>query len=106
DNLGAMHVARAAEQEDGLACEILDEVRRYLADAIVQVITLLCPRRIIIGGGVSLMGEALLFAPLRHLVAARVFQPFTGCDLIFPAARGEEVVVHGALALARKRLAG
>jgi glucokinase len=73
-----------------------------LADAICHVIALLCPRRIVIGGGVSLLGDAL-FVPLRRLVAERVFKPFAGLTEIVPAALGEEVVVHGALALARQR---
>jgi glucokinase len=47
------------------------------------------------------MGERLLFEPLRKLVAERVFKPFANCYDIVPAALGEEVVVHGALALAR-----
>lgn len=74
-----------------------------LAEAICHVIVLLCPHRIIIGGGVSLMGEDMLFKPLRELVAERAFKPFADCYDIVPAALGEEVVVHGALALARKR---
>ena len=40
------------------------------------------------------------------MVAERVFEPFRGCYDIVPAALGEEVVVHGALALARRRLGG
>jgi glucokinase len=76
-----------------------------LSEAICHVITLLCPRRIVIGGGVSLMGEKVLFEPLRQLVAERVFKPFAGLTDIVPAALGEEVVVHGAIALARKKLA-
>jgi glucokinase len=95
-------VAEAAALGDPLAIEILGHARRILADAICQVITLLCPRRIVIGGGVSLMGEDLLFRPLRQLVAERVFAPFASCYDIVPAQLGEEVVVHGALALARQ----
>ena len=57
-----------------------------------------------IGGGVSLMGEQLLFEPLRRKVADRMFKPFAGCYDIVPAALGEEVVVHGAIALARRKL--
>ena len=49
------------------------------------------------------MGEERLFEPLRRLVAGRVFKPFADCYDIVPAALGEEVVVHGALALARKK---
>jgi glucokinase len=102
----AQDVARAAEQYNPLAVAALNRARYFLAEGICQVITLLCPRRIVIGGGVSLMGEQLLFEPLRKLVAERVFEPFAGCYDIVPAALGEEVVVHGALALARLRLGG
>jgi glucokinase len=100
----AEEVACAAHEGDSRAQAILNRAWNYLAEGICQVIVLLCPRRIIIGGGVSLMGEDLLFEPLRKLVAARVFEPFAGSYEIIPAALGEEVVVHGALALARKAL--
>jgi glucokinase len=100
----AAQVAEAASQGDRLAQNILSCARSDFADAVCNVIALLCPRRIIIGGGVSLMGERLLFEPLRQLVAERVFRPFAKCYDIVPAALGEEVVIHGALALARRRL--
>jgi glucokinase len=102
--LTASDVARAAGEGNVLACRILSHAWDSLAEAICQVIALLGPRRLVIGGGVSLMGEALLFEPLRAKVAARVFKPFAGSYDIAPAALGEEVVVHGALALARQRL--
>ncbi len=98
-------IAQAAAEGDTHAVRGLQEAWLYLASAIRQVITVLCPRRIIIGGGVSLMGEELLFKPLREYVAERVFRPFADCYDIVPAALGEEVVVHGALALARRKLA-
>jgi hypothetical protein len=50
------------------------------------------------------MGERLLFEPLRRLVAAQVFRPFAGCYETVSAALGEEVVVHGTRALARRKL--
>jgi glucokinase len=98
------HVAEAARNSDPLASEILEHARAALAGAICDMIALLCPRRVVIGGGASLMGEELFFQPLRALVAARVFAPFAGCYDIVPAALGEEVVVHGALAVARKSI--
>jgi glucokinase len=100
----ARHIAQAAAQGDAFAVSILSDAWRMLAEAICHVIVLLCPRRIVIGGGVALMGEELLFAPLRQRVSERVFKPFAGLTDIVPAALGEEVVVHGAIALARKRL--
>ena len=93
----------AAAAGDSYALWVLENTWPFLAEGICQVIALLCPRRIILGGGVSLIGEALLFEPLRKLVADRVFPPFAGCYDIVPAILGEEVVVHGALALARRR---
>jgi glucokinase len=100
----ARHIAQAIEQDDPVARSIMDWPIHLLAQAICQAIALLCPRRIVIGGGVSLMGERGLFAPLRRKVAEMTFRPFSGLTDIAPAALGEEVVVHGAIALARKRL--
>jgi glucokinase len=95
-------VGRLAQQGDRQAVALLHDAWSALAEGICQVIALLCPRRIVIGGGVSLMGEKILFEPLRELVAERVFRPFADCYEIVPAALGEEVVVHGALALASR----
>jgi glucokinase len=100
----AKDVINAVRQGDAFAESVLNTSLGILADGICHVIALLCPRRIVIGGGVSLIGEDLLFKPLRRIVAERVFKPFADCYDIVPAALGEDVVVHGALALARKRL--
>lgn len=99
-------VAKAALQNDPIALSVLEDAWSALSQGICHIIAILCPRRIVIGGGVSLMGDDLLFEPLRKLVAERAFPPFADCYDIVPAALGEEVVVHGALALARKRLPG
>jgi glucokinase len=101
--LTAKWIADRARQGDSTALAILNKSWEVLAEAIYQLIVLLCPKRIVIGGGVSLMGEDLLFEPLRRLVAEGVFRPFRGLTDIVPALLGEEVVVHGALALARQR---
>jgi len=103
-DLSARDIAHAAAAGNVVAEQVLQTARLTLAEAICHVIALLCPRRIVIGGGVSLIGEKLLFEPLRQLVAERAFAPFAGCYDIIPAALGEAVVVHGALALARRRL--
>jgi glucokinase len=105
ENITTRHLVEAARERDHFSLSILQTARECLAEAIYAVMALLCPRRIIIGGGVSLMGEELLFKPLRELVAERVFKPFADCYDLVPAALGEEVVVHGALALARRKLA-
>jgi glucokinase len=101
----AAHVGQAASEGDPLAGAVLNHALDYLAIAISHVIALLCPRRIVVGGGVALMGEQVFFEPLRQEVQDCVFRPFADCYEIVPAALGEEVVVHGALALARRQLA-
>jgi glucokinase len=93
-------VARAAAGADERALAILHRAHRAMAHALHQAVVLLAPRRIILGGGVSLMGEALWFGPIRRLVEAEVFAPFRGSFNIVSAALGEEVVVLGALLLA------
>jgi glucokinase len=87
---------------DPRARQILTRAIEALAEAICHVITLICPQCVVIGGGVSLLGEDVWFGPLREAVAQRVFRPFAGLTQIVPAALGEEVVVHGALAMARR----
>ena len=93
-------IANAARSGDPLAKEVLAEATDALAWGICQVAALICPRRFVIGGGVSLMGDDLFFTPVREAVSQRVFKPFAGHFDSVPAALGEEVVLHGALALA------
>ncbi len=101
----AVDVAEAARRGDPNALLVLDWARDALAYALSQAVALIAPARIILGGGVSLMGEELWFAPIRERIDAQVFAPFRGSFDIVPAALGEEVVVHGALELARDALA-
>lgn len=106
DNITAVTVAEAARHGDPAAIQVLDHALSALADAICATIVLVCPQVVVIGGGVSLMGDDLVFQPLRQKVAERVFAPFAGLTQIVPAALGESVVVQGALALARQKLGG
>jgi glucokinase len=106
EKVSAKQIGEAAERGDSFALVVLQACLGALSEAICSVITLLCPRRIVIGGGVSLLGETFFFQPLREMVAQRVFAPFAGLTEIVPAALGEAVVVHGALALAKRRVEG
>ncbi len=94
-------IADAAKTGDRESMAILARARAAVAFALAQTITLLAPRRIVLGGGVSLIGESLWLDPIRRLVDLDVFPAFRGHYDIVPAALGEVVVVYGALALAR-----
>ena len=103
DEVTAVHVAQAAKQGDAFALLVLGRAQQALGRAIGEVIRLICPKRVIIGGGVSLIGEELFFQPIREIVQREAFQAFAGLTEIVPAALGEEVVLHGALALAKQK---
>jgi glucokinase len=100
DRLTAKDVAQAAAEGNEIARQVLDHACQALGWAIAQVITLAAPEVIVIGGGVSLIGEQFFFAPVRAEVARYVFPPLAGAYKIVPAALGESAVVHGAIALA------
>jgi glucokinase len=100
DAIDARAVAEAASRGDRLGSGILGDATRAMAEALAHAVTLLAPRRIILGGGVSLVGEEPWFGPIRRQLDERVFAPFRGTFDVVPASLGEAVVIHGALALA------
>ena len=62
---------RAAQAGDERALAGLADVGRYLGIGIANMITVLSPDRVVIGGGIAAAGE-LLFAPIRAEIARRV----------------------------------
>jgi glucokinase len=100
EQLTAKDVAQAAAEGNAIAAEVLDHACQALGWAIAQAITLAAPEVVVVGGGVSLIGEQFFFAPLRSEVARYVFPPLAGSFRLVPAGLGELAVVHGAVALA------
>ncbi|MGC8793620.1 MAG: ROK family protein [Bryobacteraceae bacterium] len=79
-------------------------VRRYVVDLALGLkacIMLLNPARIVIGGGISKAGEAL-FGPLRAELRRQITEWSRARIDVVPAALGDDSVLYGALALARK----
>ncbi|MBX9582062.1 MAG: ROK family protein, partial [Gemmataceae bacterium] len=62
-DLTTKDLAAAARAGDPAAAELIGVAVEALAEAVDGVIRLLCPRRIVMGGGVTLMGEDLFFGP-------------------------------------------
>jgi len=100
EKITTQFIARAAAEGNTFCRELLADATEALGWALGQAITLINPARIVIGGGVSLIGEDLFFAPLRRTCHAATFHSFADVADIVPASLGEEVVVHGAIALA------
>ena len=79
-------------------------VRRYVTDLALGLkacIMLLNPARIVIGGGISKAGDAL-FVPLRAELRRQITAWSRARIDVVPAALGDDSVLYGALALARK----
>ena len=93
-------VAEAATEGNWLAVELLEQAAEALGWAIAQIETITAPQRVVIGGGVSLIGDVWLDRVRWHRKRF-VFPPLADqCDLV-PAELGELAVVHGAIELAR-----
>lgn len=103
ENITGQMIAEAAGRGNPLALEVLAVATRTLGWGIAQVVTLLAPETVVIGGGVSLSGEELFFAPVRRAVEEYVFPPLRDSYRIVSAELGEAVVLYGAVALAERR---
>ena len=98
DAIDAKSVYAAAEKGDETAGQILNETCQGLGLAISNVVALLHPERVIVGGGVSFMGP-LFWDGLRREVTARSMPSFAPGVEVVRAGLGEDVVVIGALCL-------
>ena len=96
----ARHLAAAFKEGDSLANQIIEEIAGDLAFALSHVVHLCHPEVIIMGGGLSLVGE-----PLRAAIASAlprfVMHAFHPVPAISLAALGEDAVPTGALLLAK-----
>ncbi len=100
DKIDARAVGMAAQEGDRLAVACLSHAGRIIGLGIVTALLLFNPQIIVIGGGVSKVGE-LLFAPLRAAVAQHILdRAFTDDLRIERAALGDDVALVGAAALA------
>jgi glucokinase len=95
----ARFLAGALEQGDPVAYAILSEFADNLSFGLSHVVQLLHPEKIILGGGLSLVGE-----PLRSAVAAAlgeyVMEVFGEGSELLLATLKEDAVTTGALLLA------
>ena len=103
ERLDASGVAKAWQADDPTATRLMDDVIDSFSRAICNVVALLNPQIIVVGGGVAQMGDPF-FGALRKAVHSRVFAPFAENFMIKPAELGEMAVPVGALLLAEQVL--
>jgi glucokinase len=91
----AEEAVRAAQAGDARALRGLADVGRYLGIGIANMITVISPDRIVLGGGVAAAGE-LLFAPIRAEIARRVTTTSIDQVALVPAELGIWAGAYGA----------
>jgi glucokinase len=93
----AESVARAAQQGDALAQEVMDDAAHMLGAGLGGAINLMNPQRIVLGGGVTKSGERY-WRIVRETARAHAL-PQMRVE-IAPAALGDDAPLWGAVALA------
>ncbi len=91
-------VGKAAAAGDSLAIELFQRAGFYIGLGIVNLMNLFNPAIIVIGGGVSQVGD-LIFEPIHQTVQARAGHFYWEDCPIVPAALGDDVGLLGALAM-------
>ena len=99
DRISAKLVAEAAARGDVEAKEILDTAMTYLGVGMANLVNLLNPELIVIGGGLTKMGERL-FGPVRRTIDRRAFRAAAQAAKVVPAQLGDDVGVLGAATVA------
>lgn len=98
-------IHQAARAGDGLARDLVRQAGDYLGIAFTDLVNLLNPQAVIVGGGLSKMGD-LLLEPARAALRQRAYQlPARECAITV-SGLGDDVGILGAAALVRERLSG
>ncbi|HZS51237.1 MAG TPA: ROK family protein [Bryobacterales bacterium] len=99
DNITAETVVEAARRNDAPARQVLEETARYLAMGVANVISMLNPQMIVLGGGLMQAGN-LLLDPIRR-ETVRWAQPLAAREVRIELTQlGEDAGLLGAARLA------
>ncbi|TFV59304.1 ROK family glucokinase [Geodermatophilus sp. DF01-2] len=102
DRLTGEHVATAAAEGDPLALELLAEVGSWLGQGIADLAAVLDPEVVVIGGGVSMLGEMVLRPARERLERALPGRGFRPGPRVVAARLGVQAGLVGAADLARR----
>ena len=97
DDITAEIVGKAAKRGDRLACDIVDAAANYLGIGLSNLVNIFNPELIVIGGGLSKMGN-LLLCPARRVIRERAFLLPAKTVRIVRASLGSNAGIVGAAA--------
>jgi len=90
-------IMRAAEMDDALAREILWRAGNYLGIGMANVATILCPERVVVGGGVARLGEWIM-EPARAAMRERCrTAPLDKISVVLAELGGESGAIGAAI---------
>jgi glucokinase len=95
----------AADRGDPIAHKVWEEVGFAIAITLCDIVWLLNPDRIVIGGGVGRAGE-YVFGPIRKVIEKRTMKIFHENLTIVPAKLGNDAGMIGSAALGLDKAAG
>jgi glucokinase len=98
----AEKVALAASRGDPLASDVIHQAAYYLGMGMVNLVNLLNPDIIVVGGGVADMGE-LLLGPARKLVREKAFPGLADVVSIVRGQLGDDAGILGAAVFAHRQ---
>jgi len=101
--ISAKSVYLAAQDGDKLANELIAQLGYYLGVGLANLINIFNPQLVVIGGGVSRMGEMLL-KPARKTVCERAFELSVKAARVEVSSLGYDAGPLGAVALALSEL--
>ncbi|MDN4613343.1 ROK family protein [Leifsonia sp. F6_8S_P_1B] len=104
ETVRAEDVVAAAAAGDALATEVWDKTIDLLGVAVTDLVNVFEPDLVVLGGGVTRSGDALLL-PLRERVASAAMPPAAAAARIVLAELGDVVCVVGAGAVAFDKVA-
>ena len=101
ENITAEKVGQAAREGDVLALAVVSRAAYYLGVGLANLVNILNPDTIIVGGGLSKLGD-LLLEPTREVMRERAFQLPARAVRIVPSQLGDDAGVLGAALFAHQ----
>ncbi len=95
NNITPETIMQAAQLGDPIALDILDYAGKHIAAGIANVITILAPHRVVIGGGVAKLGNWIMQPIRKYLAVYSNTVPPEKCRLVM-AALGDDAGILGA----------
>jgi glucokinase len=105
EKITSENVYRQAIGGDPFCQEIMSETAKYLSIGVANILNILNPELVVIGGGVTGAGD-LLFVPLIEGIKERAFPIAMKGVKVIPAGLGNDAGMIGAVGIIKKKMEG